>query len=177
MIKHILLPCVLATLLLGACDRSDPNPAANATPIPEPVAKTDTLETRRLASAIDSYEATPSTESAASVKQAMAALDGEIAELESRVAKTSGGERDEASVKLQNLQTYRDTQAARFTLMRAKETATPTATPVDGRSGADKTEARAREVGGQIQDGARRAGDALEDAGRNVKDAIDGARQ
>lgn len=134
-------------------------------PLAEPVAKTRTLETSRLGSAVDSYDREPTAGNHAVVKKALAELDGEIAELEALVAKRSGSSREEAAVKLKNLQTYRAAEVMRFTVAQAKAplTARP---PVDGRSGADKVEDTAKRVGNSIEDAARKTGDAIKDAVR-----------
>src|SRR3954468_23995136 len=97
---------LLVAATLPACNNHGRSPTAEATPIPEPVAKTNTLETRRLGSAIDTYEQSPDADRSAAVKKAVADLDGEIAELEARVAKTSGGEKEEAEMKRRNLSEY-----------------------------------------------------------------------
>ncbi len=138
---------------------------APATPIADPVAKTKTLETSRLGGAVDAYERHPGAENHAAVKLALADLEGEIAELEVLVAKLTGGEREEAAVKLRNLQTYRAAELARFTEAQAKA---PLAAPAssDGRTGADKVEDTARRVGNSVEDAARKAGDAIKDATR-----------
>ncbi|MEA3208332.1 MAG: hypothetical protein QOE70_1389 [Chthoniobacter sp.] len=135
------------------------------TPMAEPVAKTKTLETSRLGAAVDSYARQSSTENHAEVKKAMADLDGEIAELEVLVAKRSGGEREEAAVKLKNLQSYRAAEMARFTAAQARA---PLAAPAsgDGRTGAEKVEDAARRVGHGVEDAARKTGDAIKDIGR-----------
>src|SRR3954468_23681711 len=50
---------LLVAATLPACNNHGGGPTAEATPIPEPVAKTNTLETRRLGSAIDADEQSP----------------------------------------------------------------------------------------------------------------------
>ncbi len=138
---------------------------APATPVAEPVAMTKTLETSRLGAAVDSYERNPGAANHAAVMMALADLDGEIAELEALVAKRSGGEREEAAVKLKNLQTYRAAEVARFTVAKARA---PLATPAsrDGRTGAEKVEDTVRGAGNSIEDAARKTGDAIKDAVR-----------
>lgn len=138
---------------------------APATPMADPVAKTKTLETSRLGAAVDAYERQPGAESHAAVKLALADLDGEIAELEALVAKRSGGEREEAAVKLKNLQTYRVAEVARFTVAQARAPLAPPASR-DGRSGADKVEDAAKRAGDSVGDAARKTGDAIKDAVR-----------
>ena len=136
-----------------------------ATPGEEPVAKTRTLETSRLGSSVDAYEREPSAENHAGVKKALTDLDGEIAELETLVAKRIGSGREEAAVKLKNLQTYRAAELARFTAAQVKA---PLAVPAsrDGRTGADKVEDSAKRAGQTIEDAARKTGDAIKDAVR-----------
>ena len=134
-------------------------------PLAEPVAKTRTLETSRLGSAVDSFDREPSDANHAVVKKALAELDGEIAELEELVAKRTGSSREEAAVKLKNLQAYRAAEVTRFTVAQAKAPLT-TPGPVDARSGADKVEDTAKRVGNSIEDAAQKAGDVIKDAVR-----------
>lgn len=115
-----LLACLCACLVFlsgfAGCNRRSENPP----PPPEPpVPQTKTLETSRLGTAIDLYERSATAENHADVKKAFAELDGEIAELEALVAQRSGGEREEAAVKLKNLQTYRAKETLRFTAAEA----------------------------------------------------------
>ena len=135
------------------------------TPLPEPIAKTRTLETSRLGSAVDAYLREPGAENQAAVKRALADLDGEIAELEALVAKRTGGPREEAAVKLKNLHAYRAAETARFT---AGQAAAPFAAPAapDARTGAEKIEDTAKRTGKSIEDAARKTGDAIKDAVR-----------
>lgn len=157
---------VVALVAVAGCDRKvvvvEVPPA---TPMPEPVAKTRTLETSRLGGAVDAYEQRPSDENHADVKKALADLDGEIAELESLVATRTGAERDEAAVKLKNLQSYRTAETARFAAAQAKAPLGVRA-PADPRSGAEKIEDGAKRVGESIEDAAKRAGGAIKDAVR-----------
>lgn len=165
------IPAVSALALVAAfgtfgCERKTvviqvPAP----TPVVEPVARTKTLETARLGAAVDSYEREPSSANHAEVKKALADLDGEIAELETLVAKRTGSEREEAAVKLKNLNTYRADEVARFA---AAEVRAPLAAPIpaDSRTGAEKVEHSARKVGDAIEDAARKTGDAIKDAVR-----------
>lgn len=137
------------------------------TPMAEPVAKTKTLETSRLAGAIDAYETRPGAENSADVKKAFAKLDGEIAELEAYVAKHEGTERAEAAAKLKNMQEYRAAETARFTAVQAKSAlSAPASSPVDDRSGAEKAGDAARKAGHEIEDAAKKTGDAIKDAVR-----------
>ena len=152
----------IAILSLAGCDR-DSVVIAPATPVPEPVAKTKTLETSRLGSAVDAYERNSNAENLADVKKALADLDSEIAELEALVAKRSGSERDEAAAKLHNLQTYRTAETARFTAAQAKAQV-GLAPSGDARTGAEKVEDTAKNLGNSIEDAARRTGGAIKDA-------------
>ena len=155
-----------AALALMACERKTVVvEVVPATPVIEPVAKTKTLETSRVGSAVNAYERTPSAENHADVKKAFAELDGEIAELEALVAKRTGGERAEASAKQGHLQSYRTAKTARFTAVRAKSPlgVHPAA---DARSGAEKVEDGAKRVGSSIEDAAKKTGDAIKDAVR-----------
>lgn len=164
--RLLLTLSLMAVVSLVACDRKvvvvEVPPA---TPMPEPVAKMRTLETSRLGAAVDAYEQRPSEENRADVKKALADLDGEIAELEALVAKRTGGERDEAAVKLKNLQSYRTAETARFTAAQAKAPL-GVREPADSRSGAEKLEEGAKRVGNSIEDAAKRTGDAIKDAVR-----------
>ncbi len=160
------LIAVAATFAAAGCERKTVvvqiEPPA---PLAEPVAKTRTLETSRLGSVVDLYDREPTAANHATVKKALAELEGEIAELEELVAKRTGDSREEAAVKLKNLQTYRAAEMARFTVAQAKAPLT-TSGPVDARSGADKVEDAAKRVGNSIEDAAQKAGDAIQDAVR-----------
>ena len=136
-----------------------------ATPLAEPIARTKTLETSRLADAVNAYHSEPTSENHARVKKAVAELDGEIAELEELVAKRAGSSREEAAVKLRNLQAFRTAEVARFT---ASQVGAPFAAPAapDARTGAEKLEDGVDRAGRTIEKGARKAGDAIKDAVR-----------
>jgi len=140
-----------------------------AEPVAEPIARTETLETTKLASALDTFERNPTAENSAEVKEAFANLEGEIAELEARVVKTSGGDRDEAALKLRNLQSYRDAERLRFTKAQALSGVDATASP----------DLPPRRDGEAVKDGARKAGESLEDAAKKtgsiVKDVAEKA--
>lgn len=155
-------------LAVLACERKTivvEIPAPTPTPILEPVAKTKTLETSRLGTAVDTYLRTPSAENSADVKKAVADLDGEIAELETHVANGTGGERGEAAAKLKNLRAFRTAEVARFT---AGQVVTPLTPPVSGdaRTGAEKVEDAAKRTGKTIENAAEKVGDAIKDVVR-----------
>ena len=157
---------ILSAFLLVGCEKKvvviEVPPT---TPIPEPVAKTKTMETSRLGAAVDAYEQRPEAGNLAGVKKALADLDGEIAELEGLVARRTGDGREEAAVKLRNLQKYRAAEVTRLNAAQVKAplTAPP---PADGRTGAEKMEDSARRVGNSVEDAARKTGDAIKDAVR-----------
>ncbi|MEP6668109.1 MAG: hypothetical protein ABJF10_03095 [Chthoniobacter sp.] len=164
--KHPLLPVLaLAALVsLGACERKVAVvETVPATPIPEPVAQTKTLETTRLGAAVDDYQREPTAAHKAEVNKTLARLDEEIAELQEYVAKHDGDARAKAAAKLENMQSYRAAEALRFT---AAQAGTPieAARPADDRTGADKARDAAQKVGESVQEGARKAGDAIKDA-------------
>lgn len=163
---HILGTLTAVMLALTGCQRrAVVVEVAPATPIPEPVAKTSTLETSRLGAAVAAFGQRPTDENRADVKKALADLDGEIAELEGLVAKRSGSGRDEAAAKLRNLQSYRAAEVARFNTSQAM--APLGARPAgDGRTGAEKIEDGAKRVGNTLEDAAKRTGDAIKDAVR-----------
>ena len=154
-----------AVTLLGCERKTVVGEIPSTPPLAEPVAKTKTLETSRLGAAVDRYERRPSDENHADVKKALADLDGEIAELEALVAKRTGNSREEAAVKLKNLQTYRAAETARFT---AAQAGAPLGTrpAASARTGADKIEDGAKRVGNTIEDAAKKTGDAIKDAVR-----------
>lgn len=162
----------VALLALSGCERK--SVVVVEAPSPEPIARTKTFETARLKSAIDSYERTPNSENAADVHKAFAELDGEIAELETHVAKKTGNERAEAAQKLANLTAYRTGEAARFGKAQAAAGVNGTAGEVriDARTGAEKAEDAARNTGDTIKNAAKDVGDAIKDAGKKAGDAI-----
>ena len=160
---------IVCTLFLGlgisGCDKKPDviiiKEGSSMTPQPG----TRTLETSALSRSITVYEQEPNAFNAASVKKAVAELDGEIAELEERIAKTSGSDRAEAAQKLADLSNYRSQQIVRFSKAQATGTRTVHSTgPVlvprdDAKDAADR-------VGNSIEKGARNVGDAIRDAVR-----------
>lgn len=157
---------VVAVLCATGCERKTVVvEVAPPPPVAEPMARTKTMETSRLGAAVESYEREPTSANHAYVKKALADLDGEIAELEALVAKRGGSDREEAAVKMRNLQAYRAGEVARFTAAQAKAPLTVPASR-DGRTGADKAEDAARRVGDSIENAARKTGDAIKDAVR-----------
>ena len=158
--RSLALFSAAGALAIAGCERKT---VVVEVPTADPVARTKTLETSRLGAAVDAFERQPGAENHASVKLALAEIDGEIAELEALVAKRTGGEREEAAAKLRNLQTYHAAEMARFTVARAKA---PLAAPAsrDGRTGAEKVEDTAKRVGDSVEDAARKTGDAIKDA-------------
>ena len=167
--KHVL--AFIVAIAFGACDRKPVvvEPQSNETSSVEPIARTETFETARLDNAIDDFEKTPSAENSAAVKAAMAELDGEIAELEARVARASGGERDEAALKLRNLQTYRAAEQLRFTKAQTRSGAPP---PPPADRSAESAEDRARKIGDAAEESAAKAADALKDTLDKAGDAL-----
>jgi len=160
------LAAVVAAVVLMGCERKIVVVEPPIPPAEKPASKTKTLETSRLGAAVDSYERNSSAANHAAVKKALADLDGEIAELEELVAKRTGEGRAEAAAKLKNLQTYRAAEVMRFTTAQAKAPLSP-AEPADARSGAQKIEDTAKDVGKSIEDAARKTGDAVKDAVRD----------
>jgi hypothetical protein len=75
----------------------------------------ETRETKSAEHAVESYADKPSEAAKADVTEAFAALDKEIAELEARVASTSGEKRAEADVKLQELKQRRSELKGEYT--------------------------------------------------------------
>jgi hypothetical protein len=163
-----LLACAVTTaaLTFAACDRPAPTAAlpASSTPVPEPVAKTKTLETELLGRAVDTYESAPNAANAAAVDKATAKLDGEIAELQERVAKKGD---PEAEMKAKNLKSYRESEVVRFNVAKAKAAigvGSPAPAAPDGRTGADKMRDSAEKAADKVETGAQKAADAI----RNV---------
>lgn len=176
--RLFIVASILGALSFSACERKTAtvemvlpvNPSPQVRPV-EPVAITKTIETTNLGEAIDAFEKVPTVENQSSVKLAFSKLDGEIAELQDRVVKTNSYDRAEASVKLGNLQKYRDIEAIRF----AKDQdglALDANPPVDSRSAAQKAGDTATMVGEKVEDGARKVGRTLENAAHNTGEAI-----
>ncbi len=82
---------------------------------PAPSEKMHTLETEQGEAAVDSYKNNPTDQNKADVNAALAELDGEIHELEGRVATKEGAEKAEAQAKLDLLKRQRDELARDFT--------------------------------------------------------------
>lgn len=119
--RPLLLSLGVVMLLAAAgCKRETVVITVPTTPVPEPVAQTKTLETIKLGETVRTYERESTSENLAEVKKALAELDGEIAELEALVTKRIGAEKEEAAVKLKNLQAYRAGEVARFTAAQAQ---------------------------------------------------------
>lgn len=174
--QFLLATSMLVVFTFAACERKpmseEQMPSVNLNPQPaEPVAKTKTFETSRLAEAINTYEKSPTPENHSSVKSAFSKLDGEIAELKDRAVKTDGFDRAEAAAKQSNLQNYRDSEMIRF--MKAQEAAALGVNPpADSRSAAQKVESTAEKVGDKIVEGAKKVGNTVEKAAKNTGDAI-----
>ena len=156
-------------LLLPACDRTPTTVAPGdevvvVTPASDPVAKTRTLETSRLGRAVDQFNREPTSVHEADVKKAIAELDGEIAELQSRVSTTSGNDQEEAAIKLRNLQAYRAAEVARFTAEQARHSVGTDPGPIDPRTGAEKASEALQRTGAALEDAAEKTSDAIKDA-------------
>jgi len=177
MSSHTLsLLCAAAALTFAACDRKAGVVESSTA---DPVAQTKTLETLKLGSAIDAYERNATAENLASVKKAMADLDGELAELDGHIARTEGTAREEAALKLRDLRNYRDAENARF-LANQTKAGVPVTTaerPGDLRTTTEKAEDSGARVADKVEDGARKLGDAIQDAGQKAADAIGNAVQ
>ncbi len=173
--KTIAFLTSLATaLVLTACDRaSTPADSSSSSPMPlsQPVPITKTFETSRLGKAIDTYEAEPTAVNSAAVDKAFADLNVEVAELQERVTKTTGTDRDEAAAKAKNLMNYRDAETLRFAKAKAAA-AGDGRSPVDSRSGAQKIEDGAKNAADKVEDAAKDTGDTLEHAAKKTGDAI-----
>jgi len=174
--RFILTASFACALTFTACERKitaeEPTPSANpVTQSAEPIANTSTFETARLGAAIDKFEKAPTMENQSSVKLAFAELNGEIAELDDRVVKTSGTARAEAAAKSVNLQKYRDAEMIRFT--KAQAFTTPDVNPpADSRSGSQKIKDTAAKVEENIEDGTKKVGRTIEKGAKNTGDAI-----
>ncbi len=165
--KLLTSAAIAAAISLGACERKTVTIEA-PTPVDlhwTPDAPTSTLETKKLGAAVDNYVASPTDTNAAQVKKTFADLDGEIAELEERVAKTTGQDRAEAQGKLTNLQTYRAAETARFSVASVKLAPAHPTPVVDTRAGAEK-------VGDGVENAANKIGRTLEHGAENVGDKI-----
>jgi hypothetical protein len=175
--NFFLFTLVTFSLLATGCEEKT---TSIVIPMPTPILEiapktaTNTLETKRLGKAIDLYIATPSGENNAAIKKAFAELDGEIAELEIRVARITGEDRSEAQGKLINLQAYRAAEATRYQAAQIGAT-TVTQTPVDTRSGAEKVENGIKNVAEGTKDTAGKISDTIrkgaENIGEKIKDA------
>lgn len=169
-ISRYLAVMFLSALSLAACERKGfvvEAPPAEPVARPQPTARTKTLETTKLGKTIDVFESAPTAEHQADVKKALADLDGEIAELQGRVARVTGADRDEAAIKLRNLQSYRDAETLRFTKAQAAAGLGASPAPrIDPRTGAEKVEDSAKKAGSAIKDAAQKTGDAIKDAVR-----------
>jgi hypothetical protein len=149
----VISSCILATTMvfvLPACEEKKPQTVEKPTP------SLSNRETERLGAAVDAYLADPTEARASDVERALAELDGEIAELDERVEKSSGGHREEAQRKAVPLRAYRDREKARFTEARLRA----------------KTQEEVSTVGSRIEAAAEKVGDGVKDAVDTVKEKM-----
>ncbi len=171
--KQLALPIVLTVGLLAfGCEKK---PTVDLTV--KPTTATKTFETSRLGNAIDRYVSSHSAVDAADANKAFAELDGEIAELQERVAKTDGDDRAEAAGKLANLQSYRTKEQVRFSAAKATAPMSTSTPETDVRSGAEKVgdslNRAASNVGDAAKDLGHSIGQGIENTGDKIKDATD----
>lgn len=152
----LLLSAAAVSFFFTACEEKTPQVSE------KPTASTTNIETTRLGTAIDSYISTPNATQSASVDEAFAELDGEIAELDQRVAAVSGDERTEAKSKADNLRSYRDKERVRYTEAQA-------------RAKAQDVKEGARNLGENVEEGAKRVGEEVKDAAEAMKDGVGNA--
>ncbi len=152
----ILFSAVAVSVLFVACEDKTPQVSE------KPTAETANVETTRLGSAIDTYIRTPNNSQSASVDEAFAELDGEIAELDRQVAGASGEQRSEAKAKADNLREYRDKERVRYTEAQA-------------RARAQAVKEETAKLGDRVEEGAKRAGEGVKDAAEAVKDSAENA--
>ena len=150
----VLLSAAAVSMFFFACEEKKPQVTANSTPI------TTNLETTRLGLLVDAYSNTPNATNAASVDEALAAIEGEIAELDQRVATVSGEERTEAKIKADNLRAYRDQERMRYTEAKA-------------RAKGEVIKEEAKNLGDEVEQGARRAGEGIKDAAETVREGVE----
>lgn len=144
-----LLTLCSGLILFASCEKK---PQA----VEKPTATLANLETTRLGTAVDGYMASPTESQAATVEKAFAELDGEIAELDLRVTKTSGAEQEEARTKAVQLHTYRDREMARFTEAKLRV----------------KTQDEKATAGAKVEAAADKLGDGVKEAVETVKEKL-----
>ena len=179
--KLFLTASILGVISLTACERKA---TTEAMPLPvcptlQPtvqVAPSRTFETAHLGAAIDTFERAPTVGNQSSVKVAFAKLDEKIAEQEDLMIKAGGQERAYASLKLNNLQTYRNSEMARFK-KDLDGLALDENPPEDTRSAAQKAEDKAERVGEKVEDGAKKVGRTIGNAVRKTGEAISDSSQ
>jgi hypothetical protein len=176
--NHFLIFTAAGAVSIAGCGRETSVVVVPRSSIEEPVAvdpdpKTRTRETHKLGQAIDQYAAHPSAEGGAEVRKRFASLDGEVAELELFVAKSKGAEREEATAKLHNLQSYRASEAIRFTNLTGPSSLPASSeTQVPARTGVEKVEQKARDIGDTLEAGAKKAGETIKEAAERTKEAV-----
>ena len=139
-----------------------------------PIAKTVTVETASLGTAIDSFEDNPSEETQTVARLAFVKLDGAIVEWNGRAVLTDGSNRSIATVVSTNLQQYRDAEMVRFTDVQGRRLLEKDR-PADSRSAAQKAEDATAKLGGSVANGARAIGNAIGTAATNTGKAIKNA--
>ncbi len=163
-------------ITLAGCGRKNPIVIVPGDPSEESVgaeARTKTRETNQLGKAIDAYAAHPTAEASEEVKKRFLSLDGEVADLQLFVAKSKGAEREEATAKLNNLQSYRTAELLRFGALPAYP-GSPVSSEArnDSRTGSEKVEQKARDLADTLEAGAKRAGDSIKEAAERTKEAV-----
>lgn len=151
------------SLSLSACDR---NPVATRSDVPQ----TATVETGSLDAALAAYDAAPTEPNEVEVKRAFARLDADIAQLDVRVAKLEGAEREGAARKASDLRTYRTRQQARYAKLKAGDVVEDL--KPEARKAAEKVRKAVGEVGDTVSEAGKKIGEELRDLGNKADKRI-----
>ena len=170
--SRFILTLGIAALATVGCDRKPQIiVTVPATPLPMPVARTATFETRALQKEIDAFDRDPSQTQFARVRKAFVEIDGEIEELVEHVAEKSGGAREEAARKLSDLLAYRTAEHNRFLRLESRTQLQDRGYATDiAATPTPRVERGAERLGEKIDDAARKVEGGLRDAADAIRD-------
>jgi len=129
-----------AAIGISGCRRS-PTASGEGTPAPgaNPGAEATPLAAPRLRAAVDAYKQVQNPENDAAVRQGIAEVNTEIANLEDLVAKRHGRDRQKVASKLRHLEAYLSEETTRFAEIQAapalKAPNPASESPPDGKAG------------------------------------------
>lgn len=164
--RLLIASLTLASFGLSACDRRGGGAVVDS----NGETRAKTLEVMALEGALDTYDAARTDANEAAVKKAFAELDGEIADIDARIAKTDGLKREEATQQATDLRIYRTRQQARYAKLKAGaviEDLKP-----EARAAGEKLRETAQDIGDSVSKAGRKIGDELKELGDQAGEKI-----